>query len=135
MSNVVTINVTPDKITHDPTQAEGGSHGLHITKDIYLDFFNVIVGRKKNYLLYQNGNLLGYCHSGSFGMDVVRSLMSNKIQKDMKYQIVVKKVEKMHKIYLYSISEGYIYNSYPLVEKYRLVEVPKVEIKYRETEA
>jgi hypothetical protein len=128
-TTTTTIHLSPDKIVYEPKQMEGEGGNLTITRDIYKDAFNVIIGRKKSYLLYQNTSLLGYCLSGSFGMEVIRNLISNKIEKSKTYQIIIKNVDNMKKVYLYEVQRGMIYNSYPLIEKYRLVEIPRVELK------
>lgn len=127
----VNITITPEKIIYDPA-VPSMDKCLHIDKRIYHDSFDVITERKKSYLLYVNGELLGYCQSGSFGMEVIRSLMANKIHKNQEYKVDVNEVDKMFKIYFYQLNEGTIWNSYTLVDKYRLVEVPRIQLKYKE---
>ena len=132
--NKVDILVSFEDIQYLPKEAEGLENGLHIGKDIWHEFFSVIIGRKKSYLLYQDNVLKGYCHSGSFGLEVVRSLIASQLKRDRPYRITVKQLDKMVKVYLYEISEGRVWNSEYTVSKFRLEEVPKIELKRRSDE-
>ena len=79
------IKLKPDEIIYDTERFQAAlDPQIHITRDIYQDNSNVVIGKKKSYLLYHGNNyeLFGYCHSLSFAMDVCRSMMANSIKTD-----------------------------------------------------
>lgn len=130
------IKLNPNEIIYDTERFEAAiDPQIHITRDIYDDQSSVVIGKKKSYLLYhgQNYDLMGYCHSLSFAMDVCRSVMARKVEEGKKYEIHIEKVaDGALKIKLWEYKEGWIYNGidfHPL-EKFKIVEVPKIEMKY-----
>jgi len=108
----------------------------HITRDIFNDRSNVVIGQKKSYLLHHGFDykMMGYMHLLTFALDVVRSRIATHLQEGKKYEIHVKRMKENQanviKIYLYVASPGWIYNGLTLVDKYKIIEVPKVELKY-----
>ncbi len=123
------IDITPEEIT---CESDFNKYGAMTIDEIYHNQFNVIIGRKKSYLLYHNGDLRGYCHSFDFGIDVIKSLMSRKVLPNHNYKLIIKQVDSMTKVYFYEVTEGYMYNSNSLLDKFRLVKMPKIELKYQE---
>lgn len=134
---VIKLN-SPDEIIYERNELKMDPY---ITKDIYNDNSSVVIGNKKSYLLYQGSNydLMGYCHSLSFALDVIRSRMSSLITSpENKYQIHIKKVKQNinneyryeFKFYLYQQTEGWIYNGLTLLNKFKITEIPKIEMKY-----
>jgi len=126
-----------DDIKYDTKKFEDAiDFQMHITKDIWDDTSSVVIGKKKSYLLHQGVNyqLMGYLHSLSFSIDVIRSRMATKLVKGNKYEIHVKRVKENNvnqiKIYLYEVSPGWIYNGLVLVDKFKITEVPKIEMKF-----
>lgn len=109
---------------------------MHITRDIWNDGSNVVIGKKKSYLVYQglDYQMLGYMHSLSFAIDVIRSRIATHLEEGKKYEIQIKRVNEGNanamKIYLYVQAPGWIYNGLSLVTKFKIVEVPKVELRY-----
>lgn len=148
MSNCVIKLNSPNNIIFDDKKCDSFMNGenenvidnnkLNIGRDIYDKTSNVVIGSKKSYLLYQgyNYDLMGYCHAMSFAMDVIKSRISSKLVEKNKYEVHMKKVKigtkYEYKIYLYQISEGWIYNGLTLLDKFKIVEIPKIEIKYNE---
>lgn len=130
------IKLKPDEIIYDTERFQAAlDPQIHITRDIYQDNSNVVIGKKKSYLLYHGNNyeLFGYCHSLSFAMDVCRSMMANSIKTDKKYEIHLEKVsDGQLKVKLWEYKEGWIYNGIDFhpIEKFKIVEVPKVELKF-----
>tara|TARA_R100001163_G_scaffold64213_2_gene57940 strand:+ start:14056 stop:14472 length:417 start_codon:yes stop_codon:yes gene_type:complete len=127
----------PEEITYDTQNAvEAMDLQMHITKDIWQDNSSVVVGKKKSYLLHQglNYKMIGYLHSLSYSLDVVRSSFAKNLKVGEKYEIHIKKIKEDNvnsiKIYLYKLAPGWIYNGLSLVDKFKIIEVPKVEIKY-----
>jgi len=133
MPNTCVIKLSQHEIIYDGEKFEEAINPqIHITKDIFDDTSNVITGRKKNYNIFQGSGykMVGYCYSLSFAMDVVRSMMAQQIKKGVKYEIHIKKISSEEiKIYLYEYIRGWIYNGLSLVDKFKIMEVPKVEMK------
>ena len=69
---------------------------MHITNDIWNDHSSVVIGKKKSYLLHQGVDyqMLGYLHSLSFSIDVIRSRISTKLKDSEKYEIHIKRVKE-----------------------------------------
>lgn len=136
MSNQRIIHINCDNVSYEPrvkdVNKEDLDHYFNITNDIYNEKYNLIIGAKKNYMIYQNGILLGYCHAYSYAMNIIRSYMSIKMQKNKNYKVVIKEVDNMIKVYFYEVREGYIYNSDSLIDKYRIIDIPKIELKHKE---
>lgn len=128
MTELMNITFGPDQVVYEPKTAKKHDF-IDIDRDIWDPFFNIVIGRKVSYLLYRSGNLQGYCHSLKYGMDVIKNMITSQIEKGNTYKIVIKKDEKLYKIYLYQVVEGYIYTSNNLIEKYRLLEIPRIELK------
>lgn len=127
----------PNDIKYDTNNFEDAiDFQMHITKDIWDDNSSVVIGKKKSYLLHQglNYQLMGYLHSLSFSIDVIRSRIATKLEKGKKYEIHVKRVKENNvniiKIYLYKLSPGWVYNGLVLVDKFKITEVPKIEMKF-----
>lgn len=125
---------SPDQIIFDKDNED---LQLHITRDIWNDNSKLIIGKKKSYLLYHGSDykMLGYLHSMSYSLDVIRSQMAKHITKGNQYEIHVKKVvenkEVAIKFYLYEKSQGWIYNGLTLLDKFKIIEIPKIDIKYK----
>ncbi|MEX0596293.1 MAG: hypothetical protein WD512_07310 [Candidatus Paceibacterota bacterium] len=136
----IRLNGPSDIVFDDHIEAEDGiNFQSHITKDIFSDNSNVVIGKKKSYLLYHGFDykMLGYMHSLSYAIDVIRSRIATHISNEndkKKYEIHVKRVKEntvnVIKIYLYVAAPGWIYNGLSLVNKFKIVEVPKVELHY-----
>lgn len=121
----------------DDVDADDGiNFQSHITRDIFNDRSNVVIGKKKSYLIHQglDYQMMGYMHSLSFAIDVIRSRIATHLEQGKKYEIHVKRMKEnmanVIKIYLYVASPGWIYNGQTLVTKFKIIEVPKVELKY-----
>jgi hypothetical protein len=121
----------------DDVDADDGiNFQTHITRDIFNDRSNVVIGNKKSYLLHHGPDyqMMGYMHSLTFAIDVVRSRIATHLDAGKKYEIHVKRMKENNanviKIYLYVASPGWIYNGLTLVNKFKITEVPKVELKY-----
>lgn len=102
---------------------------LNITENICKEKHNIVIGTRSSFLLYQDGVLQGYCNNKERSMDAVRAIIASKMQENKKYKVTVVQVENMTKVYLYEVSEGYMWNSDYTVTKFRIIEVPKVELK------
>jgi len=145
MSNCIIKLNSPDNIIFNDKTCNNfinndinDNNQFHIGRDIFEKTSNVVIGGKKSYLLYQGSNyeLMGYCHALSFAMDVIKSRISGKLIEKHKYEVHMKKVKigtkYEYKIYLYQVSEGWIYNGLTLLDKFKVVEIPKIELKYNE---
>lgn len=130
------IKLSADEILYDTTKIDAIEPQLHITRDIYDDKSNVLIGKKKSCLLYhgEKYELYGYCHSLSFAMDVCRSIMAQKIKKDKKYEIHIERVPDGIKVKLWEFKEGWLYSGIDFhpVEKFKIVAVPKIEMKFNQ---
>lgn len=130
------IKLKPNEIIYDTERFEAAiDPQIHITRDIYDDQSSVVIGKKKSYLLHhgQNYELMGYCHSLSFAMDVCRSVMARKIESGKQYEIHIEKIDESSlKIKLWEYKEGWLYNGIDFhpIEKFKIVGVPKIEMKY-----
>lgn len=134
----IRLNGPSDIVFDDHVEAEDGiNFQSYITRDIYNDNSNVVIGKKKSYLLYHGFDykMLGYMHSLSYAIDVIRSRIATHLKDSkQKYEIHVKRMKEntvnVIKIYLYVAAPGWIYNGLTLVNKFKIVEVPKVELHY-----
>jgi hypothetical protein len=135
-NNIIFDDKKCKKIINDDNDLINDSNNIHIGKDIYDKSSNVVIGSKKSYLLYHGSNydLMGYCHALSFAIDVIKSRISSLIIEKNKYEVHIKKVKigtkYEYKFYLYQLNEGWIYNGYTLLDKFKIVEIPKIELKY-----
>lgn len=102
---------------------------LNITETISKEKHNIVIGTRSSFLLYQDGVLQGYCNNKERSMDAIRAIIASKMQGNKKYKVTMVPVDNMTKVYLYEVSEGYMWNSDYVVAKFRIIEVPKVELK------
>lgn len=127
--NLTNINISFNKVEYEPSRNSTLDSIINIDKDIFKNFHNVVIGDKKCYNLYQNANLIGYCHSLNFTLDVIKSYISNKIDTTKKYKLIQKQADiNTIKLYLYEVSPGYLYNGHTLIDKYMIQTIPKVEL-------
>lgn len=102
----------------------------HLSRDILSEKSSIVIGNKKNYLLYRGKNYeeVGYCYSMGYSMDVIRTEFAKLMNPDKNYEIHIKKPSPTeYKIYLYEYSEGYIYNGLIFLDKFKVREIPKIE--------
>lgn len=135
MSQTTSVLIDGKNIVYAPSLSNNKSE---VNLDKYLNITetiseekknNIVIGTRSIFNIYQDGVLQGYCNNKERSMDAVRAIIATKMQGNKKYKVTTVPVDNMTKVYLYEVSEGYMWNSNYVVAKFRIIEVPKVELK------
>jgi len=137
MSNYQTIKIDTESGTNYSSEEVkkelGGFFGVGKEIIAHNDQEMMIHDDKYTINLYRNYKLLGHCYSIDYAMEIIKYEMVQQIEENRKYKLEVS--ENKQKVKFSVLNEGYLYNTYTLLDRFEMQKIPKLNLIPKLTDA